>query len=317
MKKWILGLLVACLLSLGSIAPAMAANCFWFGGTGSINDTSKWFAATNGGGGACAASGGWPNSSADNGTFDANSGGGTITRNVNWTIGTLNIAAFTGTFGNSGDTATVLLDIFTNNGAGTRTFNMGATTWTCGRTGVTNCVWQVSGATNLTLNRDTSTLVLENGASSGTALCWFGTTYQYNNIVFSPASNATSARSGWGCNTGNMTIANLTIGSPNTFQFTAGVGWTITGTMAFSGGTPSNTSLIFFNSNSQTSDFSFTLSGGAATCDWCVFFNVRAITNVINATNSLNIGRNTNVNFTPPGGGGGGSVGNKIIGGGI
>lgn len=60
---------------------------------------SSWFAATNGGGGACTAAGGWPNSSTDNATFDANSGGGTITRNVNWTVGLLNPQAFTGTLG--------------------------------------------------------------------------------------------------------------------------------------------------------------------------------------------------------------------------
>lgn len=48
-------LLAALLVSAAAFVaePASAANCYWFGGTGNINDTSKWFAATNGAGGAC------------------------------------------------------------------------------------------------------------------------------------------------------------------------------------------------------------------------------------------------------------------------
>ncbi len=283
---------------------AEAANCFWFGGTGNINDTTKWFAATNGGGGACAAAGGWPNSTADNATFDINSGGGTITRNVNWTVATLNVAAFTGTFGNSGDTATVQLDTFTNNGAGTRTVNLGASTWTCGRPSTTNCVWQVTGATNLTQNPDTSSLILENGGAAGTALCWFGSAFTYNNITFNPSTTTLLNRAGWGCNTTNLTISNLTIGSPNNIQVTGGRTWTINGTLSFSGGTSSSTSLLYIAPDSQTSPFTFALSGGGATCNWCLLLGITATTNAITANNSLNIGRNTNINFTPPSGGG-------------
>lgn len=291
---------------------AEAATCFWVGGTGSINDTTKWSSSSGGAGSTCAAAGGWPNSTADNGTFDANSGGGTITRNVAWTIATLNVAAFTGTFGNSGDTATVQLDTFTNNGSGTRTVNLGGSTWTCGRPSTTNCVWQVTGATNLTQNPDTSSLILENGGAAGTALCWLGSAFTYNNVTFNPSTTSLANRAGWWCNTTNITFANLTIGSPNNIQFTAGRNWTVTGTLSFSGGTPSNTSLLFMQTDSLTSAFTFTLSGGAATCTWCVIFNMTAATNIITANNSLSIGRNTNITFNPPSGGGGGG---RIIGG--
>jgi hypothetical protein len=105
------------LLALAFLAPsqASAVTCFFFSSApgGNINDTSKWFLGT---GGACTASGGWPNFPADTGTF-ASSGGGTTTRNVNWTIGTLNISAFTGTFGNTTDTASVNAIHFTNGGS--------------------------------------------------------------------------------------------------------------------------------------------------------------------------------------------------------
>lgn len=300
------------LLALACWAPsaADAANCFWVGGTGSINDTTKWSSSSGGAGSTCAATGGWPNSNADNGTFDGSSGGGTITRNVAWTIGTLNIAAFTGTFGNTTDSAAVQLDTFTNNGSGTRTYNMGTSTWTCGRSGV-NCVWQISGHSNLTLVASTSTLVLTGGATSGSPLCWFGSGLSYNNVTFDPSSVAVGSRTYFTCNTGAVTIANLTIGSPNNIQLTGNQTWTITGTLSFSGGTPSNSALIYMISSTTTSA-QLTLSGGPATCSWCAFYAITAATNSITATNSFDLGRNTNISITPPSGGGGGG---RIIGG--
>lgn len=290
---------------------ANAATCFWVGGTGSINDTTKWSSSSGGAGSTCAAAGGWPNSTADSATFDANSGGGTITRNVAWTVAAINVAAFTGTFGNSGDTATVQLDTFTNNGSGTRTINLGASTWTCGRSGV-NCVWQISGHSNLTQNANTSSIVLTGGSGSGTPLCWFGSGLTYNNVTFDPSPVAIGSRSGFGCNTGAVTFTNLTISSPNNIQLTGGISWTVTGTLAFSGGTASSTSLVYMYSNSATSNFTFVLSGGAATCTWCALFAITATTNSITANNSFDLGKNSNVTVNPPSGGGGGG---RIIGG--
>lgn len=309
MKSKLLGLL---LLALAFLAPsaANAANCFWFGGTGNIDDTTKWFAATNGGGGACAAAGGWPNSTADNGTFDANSGGGTITRNVNWTIGTLNIAAFTGTFGNSGDTASVNLNTFTNNGSGTRTINYGASTWTCGVSGTTTCTWTIAGATNLTSNANTSSLVFSGSTAGVSQGVSFGLNYTYNNVTFLP-DNGVANRLGTSINAQNTTFANLTIGAPNWVQFTSSsANWTITGTLAFSGGTPSFSAYTtIINSAFQTT--TLTLSGGAATCDYCVFKGITAATNSITANNSLSGGGLTNITVNPATGVGGG---NHIIG---
>lgn len=307
------------LLALACWAPsaADAANCFWVGGTGSINDTTKWSSSSGGSGSTCAAAGGWPNSTSDSATFDASSGGGTITRNVAWTVSTLNIAAFaSGTFGNSGDSAAVQFDTFTNNGSATRTLNLGASTWTCGRSGA-QCVWQISGATNLTLNGNTSTLVFNaggaSGTGSGTGLCWLGTNTTYNNIVFNPSNYTNATRTGYNCNTtGTITIANLTIGAPNALELQGGANWTITGTLAFSGGTPSGTALTYLYPDAAGSTHTLTLSGGAATCSWCAFRGVTAVTNAITATYSIDLGRNTNISITPPSGGGGGG---RIIGG--
>lgn len=303
------------LLALAIFSPvnAGAATCFWFGGSNNLNNTGSWFAATGGTGGACAAAGGWPNSTADVATFDASSGTGTVTRNVSWTVGTINFSTATGglTLGNSGDTAAVQLDVLTANGSGTRTLNLGASTWTCGRTS-TNCIWQISGASNLTLNPNTSTVVFDASAGGATPLCWLGNSVSYNNIIFNPSAVAVASRRGYNCNTGALTIANLTIGAPNTFELQGSANWTITGALSFSGGTPSGSAITWFFTNDLTSVHTFTLSGGAATCDWCAFYGITAATNAITANNSFNLGRNTNITINPPSGGGGGG---RIIGG--
>ena len=303
------------LLALVCWAPsaADAASCFWVGGTGSINDTTKWSSSSGGAGSTCAATGGWPNSTSDNATFDASSGGGTITRNVAWTVSTLNIAAFaSGTFGNTTDSAAVQLDTFTNNGSATRTFNMGTSTWTCGRTS-TNCIWQISGATNLTLVASTSTLVFNANAGGVSPLCWLGSSVTYNNITFSPSSIPVASRRAYTCNTGAVSIANLTIGSPSFIELQGSANWTISGTLAFSGGTPSGSDVVWLFTNDFSSTHTFTLSGGAATCNWCAFSGITAATNGITANNTFDLGRNTNITITAPTSGGGG--GGRIIGG--
>jgi hypothetical protein len=289
------------LLAVAFFAPsqASAVQCFWFGGTGNINDTTKWFLATNGGGGACNAAGNWPNSTSDNAIFDANSGPGTITRNVNWTISTLNIAAFTGTFGNSGDTATVNLNSFTNNGSGTRTLNLGASTWTCGQSGA--CVWNFTGATNLTLNANTSTIAI---TSQGGAFNPGATPAPtYNVVTFNGGVQGTSYT--W--NGSGATIPTLNINGAAYFFMTNAQSVSVTN-LNFAGG--SLTSWIGFGTAASNSQFTFTLANPAS-CSYCMFRNITAATSAITATNAIDNGANTNISFSPPSGGGGG----RIIGG--
>lgn len=281
-------------------ATAQAAACFWVGGTGNINDTSKWMTAS-GGGTPCAAAGGWPNSTADTATFDASSGGGTITRNVNWTVGTLTMSAFTGTMGNSGDTATVNLNTFTNSGSGTRTLNLGASTWTCGISGTTACTWSVTGATNLTLNGNTSAVVF-NGSLTGLQFALLGT-FTYNNLTF--AADAVG-RAGTQLG-GTWTAATVSVAAPNYFSISnAPVATTLTVTGGAIG------SFVSFAGSTFGTKTQLTLTN-AASCDYCTFRDMQINTSSITATNSINLGNLTNISVTapsPPGGGGG-----RIIGG--
>jgi hypothetical protein len=290
------------LLALAFLAPgvANAAACFWFGGTGNINDTSKWFLATGGTGGACTAAGGWPNSSSDNATFDGASGGGTITRNVAWTVSQLTIGAFTGTFGNTTDSAAVNVTFnFNNSGSGTRTINLGSSTWT-----VTN--WLVSGATNLTQVPGTSTVVIS-GATSGNQSNFNPGTFSLNNVTFA----ASSVGGAISMNTGNVTFANLTINAPNYIWVNNGANITVSTALTFSGGGPN--AWTGFATTAPSNNFTFTLSGGAATCNYCSFRDTTAATNGITATNSIDYGHNTNFTITPPSAGG--SCPGRIIGG--
>lgn len=309
MKK-LFGLFI---LALAFLAPqaAQAANCFWVGGTGNLNDTTKWM-TTSGGATPCAATGGWPNSRSDTATFDASSGGGTITRNANWTVGSITLGAFTGTLGNSGDTTTVDFNSLSNTSSGTRTFNLGASTWTCGNPGTTACGWNQGGATNLTFNANTSTLVF-GGSLVATAQVLSmgpsGTTY--NNVTINPDQSGNVL--GTTFNAASTTIANLTIGAPNYIQATNGT-VTITGTLAFTGGTPSLSAWTAIWTTSFGNNLTFALSANPATCNYCVLRDVTATTNAITANNSISLGHLTNVTVSSPtGSGGGGSRG--IIGG--
>lgn len=288
-------------------APAWSAPCFWVGGTGDINDTAHWASASGGTTGTCAAAGGWPNSTADTATFDASSGGGTVTRNVNWTVGVLTTSAFTGTFGNSGDTATVNFNNWTDSGSGTRTVNMGASAWTCGTVGVAACTVSRTGATNLTFNSNTSTLVIAGSLTGAINICNLGA-FTYNVVTF----NADAVgRRGSNCNTGNTTIGTLNIAAPNNITLNNGITFTVT-TLNFTGGTPSLSAFTAIMSSTVGSTLSMPLAN-AATCDFCIFRGISVATTSITATNTIDLGQNTNISITAPTGGGGG--GGRIIGG--
>jgi hypothetical protein len=293
------------LLALAFLAPgvANATNCTWFSGSGNINDTTKWFAATNGTGGACAAAGGWPNSSADNAIFDANSGSGTITRNVNWTVGSINPQASTLTIGNSTDTATVQVGTLQNSAATVRVLNMGASTWTCGFATTQSCAW-FNGGAGLTFNANTSTLVFAGSTTASASNIQTGN-FTYNVVTFNP-DVALGRGAAWN---GAPTITTLNIGSPNYFVFTQSQTTTITN-LNFTGGTPSITAMVNFTSGSLGNAFTFSLAN-PTTCNYCTFKDMTATTSAITGTNSLNFGGNMNITaITPPsiGGGGGGRI---------
>lgn len=305
MKRYLFILVALAFAALSG--PAESATCFWVGGTGNINDTTKWSSSSGGAGSTCAAAGGWPNSTADSATFDGSSGGGTVTRNANWTIATLNMSAFTsGTLGNSTDTATVNLLTLTNNGSATRTLNLGASTWTCGVTATNACTWSITGATNLTLNANTSTVVFSGSTTSAQQTANLGA-FTYNVVTFKPDGGTFGTV--WN-SSGTVNFGTLNIGAPNYYSMTNS-NIVVPTTLNFTGGSPSITSLTSFVSSSFGNQFQIT-PGNSPTCNYCVFRDTRINTNTITGTNSLDLGRNTGVSITPPTVGGGGG---RIIGG--
>lgn len=277
----------------------MAAR-FWVGSTGTwdASDTTHWAATTGGAGGQSV-----PGSS-DTATFDANSGGGTVTVDFGGTITIQSIiaGAFTGTldFATNNNSITLSGSTAVNfSGTGTRTINLGNGTWTLNST---QALWELTTATNLTFNANSSTIAFT-GAATTNQLRFVGGGRTYNVVTFVGGSGSSVAI------TGANTFATLTIAAPNRIVFQNSTTNTITNFTNISGTGTGAVSLITDNplfgvgtissANNWTGDFCYfhgmTFSGGGT----------------FSGTNSFNGGRNTGITITAPSGGGGG--GQRVI----
>lgn len=138
------------------------ASRFWVGGTGTwdASDTTHWAASSNGAGGQSVPV------AADDVTFDASSGGGTITPNYDFTVTSITMGAFTGTLDFSANNNSPTMVTFSPGGSGIRTLNMGSGTFTL--TGTGN-VWNITTATNLTLTTNSTVFNL-----TGAGAAWIG-----------------------------------------------------------------------------------------------------------------------------------------------
>jgi len=125
------------------------AGRFWVGGTGTwdATDTTHWATATNGAGGASVPT------STDDATFDANSGGGTVTVSGNLTINTLQCGAHTGTLDFASSNMTFNSTVSISN-VGTHTVRWGSGFHTFKG----NLNYNSGGAGTLTLDVGTATL---------------------------------------------------------------------------------------------------------------------------------------------------------------
>lgn len=185
----------------------MAAR-FWVGGTGTWDNlsTTHWSATTGGAAGASAPT------SADDVTFDAASGGGTVTVNANLSLNNLTTGAFTGTLNFSANNNSVTIaQTFNNNGTGVRTINLGNGTWTMTRNdGQT--AWNWNGVTNLTFNANLSTLDFTSNNTSFVTpfqLSQFAVTLTYNKVRLSGVAPYGHSQ------TGSANIATLEITAQN------------------------------------------------------------------------------------------------------
>jgi hypothetical protein len=153
MKSFLRYALAALALCFAS-SPAFAlicgtgGGCFWVGGTGTWdNSTTTHWASTSGGVGSIAVP-----SATDAVTFDASSGGGTVTVaatiNGSNTIISLTADAFTGTIDLSANNPSLTAATFSCSGAAVKTIVWGTGTITA--TGTSGTVFNFTTATNLT-----------------------------------------------------------------------------------------------------------------------------------------------------------------------
>lgn len=301
-----LGLLLGlCWQAEAANCNAAAGSCFWIGGTGTLDlatDSAHWSNSTGGASCSCEPTG------TSTLTFDGSSGGGTVTINTNITLtgASAQIAsgAFTGTLDWSANNNTLTIPVWNNSGSGLRTINTGTGAWTIGSNGSATSCFAHATATGLTWNQNNNITITCGGTIS------LGTVGSYSTITFAPASGHVPDV------TGSGTIANLAITAPGTIA----MGGTINVANAATLIGTSTLPIAIVSATPATSVNTLSL-GSASTCVWCAFEGTTVTgAGSMTATNSLNLGANTNITITPPstggGGGGGGGTGggNSFIG---
>jgi len=270
------------------------ANRFWVGGAGTwdASDTTHWAATSNGAGGQSVPG------VADTVTFDASSGGGTVTVNTNLSVVSITMGAFTGTLDFATNNNSPTMSTFNCSGTGTRTLNMGSGTWTI--TGSNATIWTTSTATNLTLDPGSSTVnctysgatgtrtIITNTAainnlkvSAGTDVVTFNSTFRCADLDFTGFSGTGTIGAGSisGSLTLSATMTNTT--STSVWTFTATTAKTIT-----SNGVANNRPYTFDGvGGSWTLKDDLSLAGASA----------RAITVTNGTLNASDSGANHNV----------------------
>ena len=213
----------------------MAAR-FWVGGTGNWDaaTTTNWSASSGGAGGASV-----PGAS-DDVTFDASSGGGTVTVTATQSVLSITGGAHTGTLNTNGQTITA--GTFNYSGAGTRTLTLGASTVNITGTGV---VLQFTTDTNLTFNPNTSTIVMSGAAAQFVPGTVAGTS-TFNNLSFTGSGIASTNRA--------LTCANFTrtgtAAKSDTYNLVGDL--TVTGTFTATGNSAVNRMLVASNTVGTT-----------------------------------------------------------------
>lgn len=277
------------------------ASRFWVGGTGTwdASDTTHW-AATSGGAGGQSVPG-----SSDTVTFDANSGGGTVTLNFGGTITIQSLAmgAFTGTFENSVNnnniTMTASGGAFNISGTGTRTIKLGTATYTLSNNSVT---FNAGTATNLTYTASSATIAFTGASGTRAILSSSGTALSHGNVTVAASSGA--GRFQVNSNNAAQTLKSLTITAPNYIEFPPAGTTTITDAFNWAG---SSSSQIAICSMTTTSSATVAATAGSV-ASWCSFRDMTFTGSPV-ASNSFNLGNNSGITINAPSGGGGAGAG--------
>lgn len=277
------------------------ASRFWVGGTGSLtpSNTANWSAATGGTTGASVPG------SADTATWDVSSGGGTTTLNFGgtWTVQSVTMGAFTGTWDNSVNNNNVTVsangNAFNGSGAGARAINLGAATYTLTSSG--SCAWQFGTATNLTYSGSSANIVFS-GASNGIRSIQSSTAgLSHGNVTFGPTSGSGRSQVN-GTTVANITLASLSITAPNYVEFPSSAATTITAALNWAGSSSAQIGIAVFSPGSSGT---INVAAGSL-AQWCAFRDV-TFTGSPSASSSFDLGNNSGITITAPSVGGGGS----------
>lgn len=268
------------------------ANRFWVGGTGTWDaaTTTHWAATSGGAGGQSVPSSG------DFVTFDAASGGGTVTTSTNPTIVSLTWGAFTGIIDFSVNNNNLTTQIFNGSGSGTRTFRMGSGLFTLNGGG--GSPWDIGTITNLTWTPGTANILISSGGNQTNDISFGSGALSYNAVTI---TNTSFPATPWNFSiSGDPTFASLTMNFVQSLQVQLGHTFTITGALTINNGSSTNSILITTNNLSFTGTISL---GSVNTVSWCAFRSIIVSgAGSLTANNSFNLGGNTGITINAPAG---------------
>lgn len=287
------------------------ASRFWVGGTGTWDSTTTthWSASTGGAGGASAPTAG------DTITFDANSGGGTVTVDSTidgLTFNTITMGDFTGTFDNTVNNASMTLGGtggvagLNISGTGTRTIKLGSGTYTL-KTTSNNC-FNATTTTNLTFNAadNTGTFnIVTNGAGFTTQ------DFIPGSLTFANMTYNVTRRTDGSCAriNGSTTFKAITFSGTGYGALDLPPGGTVTVVDPLVwAGSASGPLFIFAHQFPTTSKGTLAVAVGSA-IDWGIIGDTAFTGTTVLATNSFSLGNNSGVTITAPAAGAVGVIG--------
>lgn len=300
------------LLALACWVPstAWAVNCFWVGGTGTWDNSAitHWAPTTGGAATGCQTSNAAP-ATGDVVTFDASSGGGTVTAasSINGlSLASITSGAFTGTLDFSANNPSMTFTSstgFNAGGSGVRKYLMGTGTFTFTSSGF---VFTLNGS-----NID--------GTSNFSANYTFAATSS-SSTVFTTVDGKTYGALTISTNTsrglfdliGSSTFSSVSLAAGTNLRLQTGKTSTITNAFTWTG-TSSNPINIFSDNPTSGAAPILSVSTGTSTLTWGGLYKIATSGGgTFNATNSFDFGFNTWSSITGPSAGGGGG---RIIGG--
>jgi hypothetical protein len=277
------------------------ASRFWVGGTGTWDSTTTthWSATSGGAGGASAPV------TADDVTFDASSGGGTVT--VDTTVNGLSLnsivaGAFTGTLDFSINNPSMTIGAsgspgFNISGSGIRTIKFGSGTFT-----IKDNNFLAGTITNLTLVGGSATFNFTNVSSGSTQ------NFQGGGATWSGNTISIQGRTGTNYTpffiTGVSALAGLNITGPVALNAASGTALTVANPVTWSGSASGLITIVSdsFGFNTTKATINLT-SGSTSTISWCDFIGLTFTGSAI-ANNSFNGGGTTGITINAPSGGG-------------